>query len=60
MRPDRLHLPSQIEREARYHEYVGKQPFRNIDVLDARFRARITGRSGANAAARMPAVVNGE
>ena len=37
-----------------------KQPFRNIDVLDDKFKARITKRSDLDAAARMPGVVTGE
>ncbi len=48
----------QIEREARYHDYVHKQPFRNIDVLDDRFRRRVTQRCGNDAAARMPSVAS--
>lgn len=50
----------QIEREARYHEYVAKQPFKNFDVLDERYRKRIVLRADPEAAARMPLVVNCE
>lgn len=31
-------MPLQCEAEARYSEYVTKQPFTNIDVLDEPFK----------------------
>jgi hypothetical protein len=49
----------QVEREARYMEYVERQPFRSLDVLDAQFLRRIVTRAGSAAAARFPVLVKG-
>lgn len=37
---------AQCERDARYSEYVAKQPFTNPDVLDGAFKRRIYTRVG--------------
>lgn len=38
----------QCEREARYHQYVSRQPFHHIDTLDDARKRRILKRSGVS------------
>eukprot|EP00798_Chlamydomonas_sp_ICE-L_P023581 gene23581-9109_t len=46
----------EVEREARYHEYVSHHPFRNHDVLEELFKDKIIARLGNDANVRMPTV----
>lgn len=53
----------EVEREARFHEYVSLQPWASIDILDSRFRAGIVARVGARTRglqAALPNVASGE
>ena len=51
--------PLQVEREARYHEFVSQQPFKSIDVLDERYRNKILKRIGRDTGGRMAATASG-
>ncbi|GLI63290.1 hypothetical protein VaNZ11_006196 [Volvox africanus] len=49
----------ECETEARYAEYVGKQPFNNIDVLDDAFKRKIYKRVGGDVTQRLATNANG-
>lgn len=49
-----------MEREARYHEYVGKQQFLSIDTLDDKMRRKIMKQAGKDLTAQMSQVASGE
>ncbi|GFR44543.1 hypothetical protein Agub_g5814 [Astrephomene gubernaculifera] len=49
----------ECEAEARYYEYVSKQPFTNIDVLDDTFRRKIFKRVGGDVTQRLATNASG-